>query len=544
MSAAATAQNVTAAASAASRGGGTDGDSFAGREKQRDVRNSNIVAARALADVVRTSLGPKGMDKMITSSNNEVLITNDGATILQKMEIQHPAAKMLVDLSKAQDVEAGDGTTSVVVIAGALLEAAQELLSKGIHPAVISEAWLSAVKYADEILTSMAIPADLTNREALIKCAVTSLNSKVVSANSDLLAPLAVDAVLRLVNPEADHVIDLKDIRVTKKLGGTIDDTELVNGLVFDQHVSHLAGGPSRVKDAKIGLIQFCLSPPKSNMENQVIVDDYQQIDRILKEERKYIVKMVKPIVKSGCNVLLIQKSILRDAVNEYALHLLAKKKVLVIRDVERNDIEFISNTLGCTPVADAAQFDKSVLGAADLVEEVGTSSGKIVKVTGVKNPGRTVSVLVRGSNRMVMDEADRSVHDALCVVRCLVKKRFLIPGGSAPEIQLSLDLAKKADEIGGLTGYCIRQYARALEVIPYTLAENAGLHPIAIVTELRKQHAEGNKYAGINVRKGTVSDMAEEKVVQPLLVSSSAINLATECVRTLLRIDDIVAVR
>ena len=242
--------------------------------------------------------------------------------------------------------------------------------------------------------------------------------------------------------------------------------------------------------------------------------------------------------------MLLIQKSILRDAVNDLALHYLAQKKIMVIKDIERNDIEFISNTLGCQPVADAEGFDAKKLGTADLVEEVGTSGGKIVKVTGVQNKGKTVTVLVRGSNRMLLDEADRSVHDALCVIRSLVKQRFLMVGGGSPEIETSLRLAKFGAELGGIHGYCIAAYARALDIIPYTLSENAGLSPINMVTELRRRHVNGETTMGINVRSGTITDMLEEKVLQPLLVSISALKLATECVRMILKIDDIVGVR
>jgi len=517
---------------------------FSGREKQRDVRHSNIVAAKAVADVVRTSLGPKGMDKMITSSDGEVIITNDGATILNKMEVLHPAAKMLVDISKAQDVEAGDGTTTVVVIAGALLNAAEQLLGKGIHPSIISDAWLLAQRQSEEILKSIAIPVDLKDRNSLINAAITSLNSKVVSSNSDKLAPLAVDAVLKCIDLKTATNVNLEDIKVVKKLGGTIEDTEMIDGLVFSHSASHAAGGPTRIQGAKIGLIQYQLSAPKTNMENSIVVEDYQQIDRILKEERKYILKLIKPIKQSGCNVLLIQKSILRDAVNDLALHYLAKNNIMVITNIERTDIEYISNTLGCVPIADSSAFNANKLGSAELVEEESTSSGKIVKVTGVKNAGKTVCILVRGSNRLVIDEAERSVHDSLCVIRSLVKLRYLVAGGGVPEVELSLGLAKYAATLGGMKGFCIQAFARALEVIPYTLAENAGLHPIPIVTELRKRHANGEKTAGINVTKGEITDILEEHVLQPLLVSTSAINLATENVRMLLKIDDIVAVR
>lgn len=523
---------------------GTQERTFSGREKQKDIRKTNMIAAKAVADMIRTSLGPKGMDKMISQANGEVVITNDGATIVNKIDVQHPAAKMMVDLSHAQDVEAGDGTTSVVVIAGALLQAAMNLLDKGIHPSSISDAWLAAQREASEILKTIAIPIDLDDKKSLILAATTSLNSKVISNHSSFLAPLAVEAVMKILKSKDAKSVDLDDIKVVKKLGGVIEDTELVDGLVLDAGVSHTAGGATIVNGCKIGLIQYCLSAPKTNMENNVVVSDYSQIDRNLREEKKYIINLLKPIVKSGCNVLLIQKSILRDAVNEQSLSLLAKKKIMVIKDIERSDIEFICSTLGCTPVADPDAFTADKLGHADRAEEVSSMGGSIVKVTGVKNQGKTVSVLVRGSNRLLIEEAHRSVHDALCVVRSLVKLKYLIPGGGAPEIEVSIRLSKYADTVGGTTGYCLKEFSRALEVVPYTLAENAGLNPIKVVTELRNRHVHGEKNAGINVRKGGITDIREEKVLQPLLVSHSAMNLATECIRMILKIDDIVAVR
>ncbi|CAN0862936.1 T-complex protein 1 subunit delta [Linum grandiflorum] len=339
-------------------------------------------------------------------------------------------------------------------------------------------------------------------------------------------------------------MVDLKDIKIVKKLGGTVDDTEMVKGLVFDKKVSHASGGLTRVENAKIAVIQFQISPPKTDIEQSIVVSDYTQMDRILKEERNYILGMIKKIKATGCNVLLIQKSILRDAVTELSLHYLAKAKILVVKDVERDDIEFITKTLNCLPISNIDHFKEEKLGHADLVEEVSLGEGKIVKITGIKEMGRTATVLVRGSNLLVLDEAERSLHDALCVIRCLVNKQFLIAGGGAPEIELSRQLGAWAKVLHGMEGYCVRSFAEALEVIPYTLAENAGLNPITIVTELRNRHAQGEINAGINVRKGQITNILEENVVQPLLVSTSAITLATECVRMILKIDDIVTVR
>eukprot|EP00736_Rhodelphis_marinus_P008071 Rmarinus@m.13442 len=521
------------------------GERYSEENKKKDVRESNILAAKAVADCVRTSLGPRGMDKMLEAPNGEVTITNDGATILNKMDVVHPAAKMLVDLSKSQDIEAGDGTTTVVVIAGALLGAAHQMLKQGIHPTAVSESFKKALDKATEVLEGMSSDVDITDRDSLLKNAMTSLNSKVVSQYSSLLAPIAVDSVLRIIDPKHDDNVDLRNIKIVKKLGGTIDDTEMVDGLLFDQKASRAAGGPTRIEKAKIALIQFCISPPKTDIENSVVVHNHEAMDRVIREERNYIVKIVKKIKASGCNVLLIQKSILRDAITDLGRHFLAKQKILVVTNIERPEIEFVSKTLGCTPIASLDAFTPEKLGKAELVEEISTSGGRIVKVTGVTNPGRTVSILCRGSNQLVLDEADRSIHDALCVIRCLVKKRKTICGGSAPECEVSKRLSDYAHTLHGVESYCVRAYAEALEVVPYTLAENAGLHPMAIVTELRNKHAApGGANFGINVRKASITDMTDENVIQPLLVSLSALTLATETVRLILKIDDIVPVR
>lgn len=511
------------------------------KEKPTQIRSSNMVAAKAVADAVRTSLGPKGMDKMIQEPNNEVTITNDGATILDKMSVIHPTAKMLVELSKAQDVEAGDGTTTVVVLAGSLLDAAEKLLDKGIHPTTISESFQRAAVEAVKILEKMSQPVDMNDEKLLIKIASTSLNSKIVSQSSWLLAPMAVKAVKMIMEANnSDTNVDLRAIKIIKKIGETVDESQLIEGAMFDQRTSSAPGGPTRVEKAKIGLIQFQLSPPKTDMENQVIISDYAQMDRALKEERTYILDICKQIKKAGCNVLLIQKSILRDATTDLALHFLAKMKIMVIKDIERTDIEFVIKSLGCRPVASVDHFTAETLGTADLVEEIHTGSeGKVIKVTGIQNSGKAVSILLRGSNKLVLDEADRSVHDALCVIRCLVKKRALICGGGAPEMEISVQLRQMAQSVSGVEAHCWRAFADAMEIVPYTLAENAGLSPISTVTELRQQHANGKTSAGINVRKGFVTDITEENVLQPLLVSTSAVSLAAETVRSILKIDD-----
>jgi T-complex protein 1 subunit delta len=614
----------TTAPSEAADDGRSHGSGAHASQKSKDVRRSNISAAKAVADAVRTSLGPRGMDKMVQSAQGDVIITNDGATILEQMHVEHPAAKMLVQLSKAQDVVAGDGTTSVVVICGALLSASLDLLARGIHPSSISDAFAIALDRALKIVHDMSTPISLDDRASLLKAASTSLLSKVVSQHAAELAKIAVDAVLRVripvspshrgpaaasssssqsavsvssapgvvpgavsakstpaiassekttaaptgsvaggaiagidnVNlnsrgtfvPGAESTVDLKNIRTVKKLGGTIDDTEMVDGLILNQEAAR--GGSasvSRVEKAKVALIQFCLSPPKTDVENSVIVQDYTAMDRILREERQYLLNQCKKIKATGCNVLLIQKSILRDSTTELSLHFLAKLKIMAVTDIERDEVEFISKSLGCIPIAGIETFTADKLAKVDLVEEVELGPAKMVKLTGIANSPRvtpTVSILIRGSNQLLLDEAERSLHDALCVIRSIVHKQYLLPGGGAPETEVSVCLARQAKSLTGLEAYCLAAYADALDVVPFTLAENAGLNPVDIVTELRRCHAAGESGAGINVRSGSVTNIAEENVVMPQLVFTSALSLATECVRQLLKIDDIILVR
>jgi T-complex protein 1 subunit delta len=526
-------------------------NAFRDKEKPQAVRQANIQAATAVADAIRTSLGPRGMDKMIQTGKGETIITNDGNTMLKDMSVMHPAAKMLVDLANAQDIEAGDGTTSVVVIAGSLLGAAERLLGKGIHPTIISESFQRAAAQAVKILEDMSVPINLGDRQTLLKAASTSLSSKIVSQEPKL-APMAVDAVLRTINTSNATNADLKNIRILKKSGGVIDDSEMIDGLVLSQQAVKSAGGPTRIEKAKIGLIQFQLSPPKPDMENQIVVNDYRQMDKILKEERTYLLNMVKKIKKSKCNVLLIQKSILRDAVNDLSLHFLYKLGIMCIKDIERDEVEFICKSTGCKPIADIDSFTEDKLGTAELVEEVSHLGSRYTKISGVKHPNpnapRTVSIVARGANPLILDEAERSLHDAMCVVRCLVKKRALLPGGGAPEMAVSTQLAQMSMTANYPDSICFKAFADALEIIPVTLAENAGLNSIKVVTELRARQAKGETNVGVSIKRGGVGVMGGEDksaasgegVMQPLLVSTSAIELASETVKMILRIDDI----
>ncbi|KAK7693733.1 T-complex protein 1 subunit delta [Cerrena zonata] len=400
---------------------------FNDKGKPMEVRLSNMVAAKAISDAVRTSLGPRGMDKMIQTSKGETIITNDGATILKSIQALHPAAKMLVDLSAAQDVEAGDGTTSVVVLAGSLLGAAEKMLQKGMHPTIIAESFLKASAKAVEYLTEMSTPVDLSDNSSLLRAATTSLQSKIVSQYSSTLAPIAVAAVMRLVTPTSSNV-DLRDIRIVKKVGGTIEDTELVDGVVLNQNVVTSAGGPTRIEKAKIGIIQFQLSAPKPDMDNTVVINDYRQMDKVIKEGRQYLLNICKKIKKANCNVLLIQKSILRDAVDDTSLTFLKRLNILTVKDVERDEIEFLSKSLGCKPIADIDAFTEDKLGYADLVQEANHSGAKVVKITGVKNPGRTISILATGSNNLVLKSLSvvcmmRSVSSMLGKETCAYRR-------------------------------------------------------------------------------------------------------------------------
>lgn len=513
------------------------------------------------------------MDKLIQLSDGSTLISNDGATILSKMNVLHPAAKMLVELSQSQDIQAGDGTTTVTILAGALLDACGTLLSKGVHPVQIASSFLSAANKACEFLSSTEFcqPILLSEREQLLNAVVTCLSSKVVAQNSDLLAPIAVDSVLGLLDPmevqkttkepiiesstKSERLnVDLRDIRIVEQMGGTIDDTELVEGLVLQKGSNKTAGGPTQMKNAKIALLQYCLSAPKTDMDNTVIVQDYAAMDRILREERKYILQQCKTIKKSGCNVVLIQKSILRDAYNELSLHFLAKMDILVVTDIERTDVDFICRTLGCTPISQGDQMAPEKLGSAEYVTDVFMEGGsnKVVKFTGCggftdkeNNVRPTVTILLRGSNEYVLSEASRSLHDAQCVVRSLVQQRAITPGGGACETYVAYKLNQYAVSLQGKDAYCYKAFADAMEVIPYTLAENAGMKPIDVVTELRTKHASGHVRAGINIQKSCVTDnMFDLQVVQPLLVSTSAIRLAAETVAMIMKIDDLIVVR
>ena len=518
------------------------GETINKNEKTEDIRISNIRAAKSIAMIMRTSLGPKGMDKLMETSKGEVIITNDGATILKNLSVMHPTANMLIQTSKAQDVEAGDGTTSVVIMAGAFLDKAEKLIERGVHPSTISSGFALALQKSIEVVNKVAKPIPIEDENVLKQCVKTSLASKIVSQNSTEIANLTVKAIKSITDVTSSNNVDLNDIKVVKKVGGTMDDIQLMDGIVFpDNRPSQSAGGPTKIDNPKIALLQFCLSSPKTDIENNIALNDYAQIDRVLKEERRYIIELVKKIVASGANVLLIQKSILRDAINDLALHFLAKKKIMVVRDVERTDVEFICKTIGCTPVAHIDNLSAEKLGTADYAADVELNDGsKIFKIG--KTNSQTETILVRGTSSLVCDEAERSIHDALCVLRCLVKNKGIVGGGGSIEIEIWRQLEEFAQSMSrGSMSQVIKAYSEALEVIPLTLAENCGISPIRTITELRNKHKNGQTYCGLKARTGKiVENVMDEKIMQPALVTISALTLATEVTRMILKIDDI----
>lgn len=515
-------------------------------EKVEDVRTSNIHAAKAIANMLRSSLGPKGLDKLIETAKSEVIITNDGATILQNLSVLQPSAKLLIQVAKAQDVEAGDGTTTVVVLAGALLEAAEGLLRRGIHPSQISEGFADALRHALDVVDSVAHKIDAADDDQLLQCVKTSLASKIVSQNATEIAPLALEAAKRIADLGSARNLDLRDIKLVKKIGGTLEDSELVSGLIFpDNRPSNMAGGPLKVSKPRIAVLQFCLSAPKTDVESQIAVSDYTQIDRVLREERQHVLELVKKIANSGATVVLVQKSILREGVSELALHFLAKKKIMVVRDIERTDVEFVCKTLKCTPIAHPDSLKPEKLGTAESAEEVTLSNGAKVLRIDVREAA-TATILLRGAAQLVVDEAERSVHDALCVIRSLVKNKGVVGGGGSIEIEVARALEEKADrQEKGSTSLVLRAYAEALETIPFVLAENCGLNALKVVTEMRNKHKRGLAFCGLKARTGLVVDNTfEHKIMQPALVTISALTLATEVTRMILKIDDILQSR
>ncbi|MEO9309647.1 MAG: thermosome subunit beta [Nitrososphaera sp.] len=507
------------------------------QQKGRDAQKNNIMAAKLVADLVRTSLGPRGLDKMLVDSIGDVTITNDGATILKEIDVQHPAAKMMVEISKTLDNEVGDGTTSSVVFAGALLEKAEELLAKDVHSSVIVEGYQAAQEKVMELLSQLAKKIEPTDEESLLNIATTSMQSKLISEDSGTLSKLVVDAVLRVAEKKGEkHVVDLDNIKVEKKAGGSIQSTELVKGIILDKEVVH-SGMPTKIEKAKIALLNAALEVEKTEMSAEIRITDPTQMQMFLEEENRMLKSMVDKLHRIGANVLICQKGI-----DDIAQHYLAKYGILAVRRVKESDMTKLAKATGGRITTNLDDITEHDLGHAELVHQKKVESDKWVFIEGCKNP-KSVSILVRGGSQRVVDEVDRSLHDALMVVKDVIEKPAIVAGGGAPEAYLASQLKDWSDNFEGREQLAIRKYAEALEVIPLTIAENAGMDPIDTMANLRARQSNGRKWAGINAKEGKIDDMLTLNIVEPVAVKEQIAKSATEAACMILRIDDVIAI-
>ncbi len=504
----------------------------------RDAQRMNIMAARVIAEAVRTTLGPKGMDKMLVDSLGDVIITNDGVTILKEIDVEHPAAKMVIEVAKTQDNEVGDGTTTAVVLAGELLKKAEELLDQDIHPTIIARGYRLAAAKAMEILDSIAIDIDVEDEETLKKIAATAITGKHSEFAVEHLATLVVKAVKRVAEKrDGKYKVDEDNIKVEKRHGGSIMDTELVEGIVIDKEVVH-AGMPKRIKNAKIAVLKAALEVKETEIDAEIRITDPDQIRMFIEQEEKMIKEMVDKIASAGANVVFCQKGI-----DDLAQYYLAKAGILAVRRVKQSDIEKIAKATGAKILTDLRDIKPEDLGEAELVEERKVGDEKMVFITGCKNP-KAVTILVRGGSEHVVDEVERSLQDAIKVVKAALESGKVVAGGGAPEIEVSLKIKEWAPTLGGREQLAAEAFAAAMEVIPRALAENSGLDPIDILVELRKAHEEGKVTYGVDVFEGKVTDMKEKGVLEPLRVKKQAISSATEVAIMILRIDDVIAAK
>ncbi len=504
--------------------------------KGREAQKNNINAAKTVAEIVRTSLGPRGMDKMLVDSLGDVTITNDGATILKEIDVQHPAAKMMVEISKATDNEVGDGTTSVVVLAGSLIEKAEELITKNVHPTVIVDGYRKCAIKSIELLNNIAIKVTSNEKEQLIKIAKTSMQTKLVSKESDDLANIVVTAAQQVSESRNESIkVDLDDIKVEKKSGGSIKDTKLIKGIVLDKEVVH-GGMPKRVEKAKIALINSALEIEKTEFDAKLNITSPDQMKRFLDEENTMLKTMVEKLTGSGANVVICQKGL-----DDIAQHYLAKANVLTVRRVKESDMTKLSRATGARVINNLDDLTSKDLGAADLVEERKIETDKWVFIEGCKNP-KAVTILIRGGSQRVVDEADRSVHDALMVTKDVLEKPLIVAGGGSPEAYVSSKLREWTNTLTGREQLAAEKFAEALEIIPLTLAENAGMNQIDTLAELRSKQNKGAKWAGIDARNSRIADMSKLEIFEPLAVKEQIIKSATEVASMLLRIDDVIA--
>jgi len=506
------------------------------REKGKGAQSNNIMAARAISDAVKSTLGPKGMDKMLVDSMGDVVVTNDGATILKEIDVEHPAAKMVVEVAKSQDEECGDGTTTAVILTGELLKYAGELLDQNIHPTVICGGFKLAAGRAVETLNKIAIPIKQGDKKTLKDIAMTSMASKGASTEKDVLADVVVDAVTRVAEKtEGKTSVDLDNIQIQKKQGGGIRDTEIIRGIILDKERVH-EGMPRHIKNAKIALVNAALEVKKTEVDARIQIQDPSQLQAFLNEEEGMIRKMVDKVKKSGANVLICQKGI-----DDIAQHFLAKNGIYSVRRAKKSDMEKLSKATGAKIVANLDDLTLEDLGKAGNVEEIKTGDDKMTFVTDCKNP-KAVSILIRGSTEHVVDELERGIHDALSVVKVALEDGKMTAGGGAAATAIAMALRDYAPSVGGREQMAIEAFANAVEVVPKTLSENAGLDPIDMMLEIRRAHKKGNKHTGINVIGGKVDNMLKNKVIEPLRVSVQEIQASSEAATMILRIDDVIA--
>ena len=506
--------------------------------KGNQAQRNNVTAAKAVAEIVRTSLGPRGMDKMLVDSLGDVTITNDGATILKEIDVQHPAAKMMVEISKATDNEVGDGTTSTVVLAGSLLEKAEELITKNVHPTVVVDGFRKASQKAIETLREIATKVDPADKAFLNKVARTSMASKIVSADSRELSDMVVDAVLAVAERSGDdkYKVDVDNIQVEKKAGGSMRDTKLIHGIVLDKEVVH-AGMPKRVENAKIAVINSALEIEKTEFDAKININSPDQMQQFLDEEYRILKAMIDKISGAGANVVLCQKGI-----DDIAQHYLAKAGILAVRRVKESDVYKLSRATGARIVNNLDDLSSGDLGFARVVEERKVETDKWVFVEECKNP-RSVSILVRGGSQRIVDEAERSVHDAIMAVKDVVQYPYVLVGAGAPEAIASLKVREWAATLSGRAQLAAEKFADGIETIPIVLAENAGMDTLDTQVQLRsKSTGNGKARFGIDVMNGKVADMAGKDIYEPLAVKEQVINAATEAACMILRIDDVIA--
>src|SRR6187431_1700000 len=506
--------------------------------KGKEAQKNNLTAAKLVAEVVKSSLGPRGMDKMLVDSLGDVTITNDGATILKEIDVQHPAAKMVVEVAKSVDNEVGDGTTSSVIFTGSLLEKAEELIDKNVHPSVIVDGYTAASIEALQTLDKIAIKVKTDDRDLLAKIANTSMYSKLVSEDSPVLSKIVVDATQMVAefNEKTKTLkVDLDNIKVEKKAGGSMQDTSLIKGIVLDKEVVH-GGMPKRIEKAKIALINSPLEIEKTEMSAEIRISDPQQMQMFLEEENRMLKAMVDKIKGVGANVVLCQKGI-----DDLTQHYLEKEEILAVRRVKESDMSKLSKATGSRIVNNLDDFTSKDLGSADLVEERKVETDKWVFIEGCRNP-KAVTILVRGGSQRVVDEADRSIHDALMVVKDVLENPVAVAGGGAPEAFVANELRQWSSNMEGRAQLAVQKFADALDTIPLALAVNAGMDPIDTMTTLRAKQSKGSKWTGIDVMNTVVADMQKLNVIEPIAVKQQIIKSATEAAVMLLRIDDVIA--